>query len=221
MRGASTCLGLHLLQSISGNASAAERPLYLHRAKCWVYHNITQLQIYRGTSSAPESAPALLIWCPSQYLSESAPVSGSTFLSHNACHFMQQESILHVTHNPCYNNIHTVYFVRCHHHQGRPHRSDGIVTVNDTVVTAENVAGGASTSYGSTTIPQGPHSKTNCLPTITNQDELAHSMGSSSSSRRSSDPLSSEPGTPTHPPTFQNLHHFQVGHSSTLVTPHA
>ena len=79
------------------------------------------------------------------------------------------------------------------------------------MIVATDTAGEASTSYGSTTIPQGPHAKTNCLPTITNQDELALSMGSSSSSRRSSDPLSSQPGTPTHPPTFQNLHHFQVG----------
>ena len=93
---------------------------------------------------------------------------------------------------------------KCHH------RCDSGVGVNNMIVVATYMAGGASTSYGSTTIPQGPHSKANCLPTITNQDELALSMGSSSSSRRSSDPLSSEPGTPTHPPTFQNLHHFQV-----------
>ena len=91
------------------------------------------------------------------------------------------------------------------------HHCVGIVTGNDLMSVAADVGGGASTSYGSTTISKGPHSKTNRLPTITGQDELALSMGSSSSSRRSSDPLSSEPGTPTHPPTLQNLRHFQVG----------
>lgn len=64
------------------------------------------------------------------------------------------------------------------------------------------MARGASSTGGDLT--------TDGLPTITNRGELAPSMGSSSSSRRSSDPLSSEPGTPTHLPTLQNLHHLQV-----------
>jgi len=55
----------------------------------------------------------------------------------------------------------------------------------------------------------GRHSNTDHLPTITTQAELAPSTDSSSS-RSQSDPLSSEPSTPTHPPTFQNMHHFQV-----------
>ena len=77
-----------------------------------------------------------------------------------------------------------------------------------------DMAGGASTTGGELT--------TDGLPTITNQGELAPSMGSSSSSRRSSDPLSSEPGTPTQPPTLQNLHHLQVSclcANSKCVTP--
>ncbi|KAL3147271.1 hypothetical protein ABBQ32_002762 [Trebouxia sp. C0010 RCD-2024] len=58
---------------------------------------------------------------------------------------------------------------------------------------------------------------TDGLPTISNRGELAPSMGSSSSSRRSSDPLSSEPGTPTHLPTLQNLHHLQGSSASTIT----
>ncbi|KAL0035601.1 hypothetical protein WJX79_001935 [Trebouxia sp. C0005] len=47
--------------------------------------------------------------------------------------------------------------------------------------------------------------------------ELAPSTDSSSSSRSRSDPLSSEPSTPTHPPTFQNMHDFQSSRASTVT----
>ena len=71
---------------------------------------------------------------------------------------------------------------------------------------------GPSTSYHAGMMQQsGSRLNTDQLPTITTQAELAPSTDSSSS-RRSSDPLSSEPSTPTHPPTFRNMHHFQVRH---------
>ena len=94
------------------------------------------------------------------------------------------------------------------------------MTVHHVIIIVAGMANGASTSYGSTTIQKGAHANTNCLPTITNQGELELSMGSSSSSRRSSDPLSSEPGTPTRPPTLQNLHHFQVSCLSVNISQH-
>ena len=64
-------------------------------------------------------------------------------------------------------------------------------------------------SYGDAMQLSGRHLNTDHLPTITTQAELAPSTDSSSSRSRS-DPWSSGPSTPTHPPTFQNMHHFQV-----------
>ena len=68
---------------------------------------------------------------------------------------------------------------------------------------------GPSMSYADAVQQSGTCLDTHQLPTITTRGGLALSTGSSSSRSRS-DPLGSEPSTPTHPPTFQNLHHFQV-----------
>ncbi|KAL0050818.1 hypothetical protein WJX82_007739 [Trebouxia sp. C0006] len=81
---------------------------------------------------------------------------------------------------------------------------------------ASTSGGNDGASYGDAMQLSGRHLNTDHLPTITTQAELAPSTDSSSSRSRS-DPLSSEPSTPTHPPTFQNMHHFQSSRASTVT----